>query len=351
VSSARDVTAVILTIGEPTTARAIASVKRQTLPVRATTVVTGVTPFHRALNQGAARTGTAFFVQVDADMVLDPDCVEQLAACVADNVGLVVGQLRDPLYGRVEGIKLIRTECARRYPFGDSISPDTDFVVEIGRQGWATVYALRHGPAPEHWHTFGEHDPSYGPLYTYAKHAVEGRRLRYRGAARAVEYQLGRLRASAHPQALTAQIALAHGLFLEGDVDLLCPYAEDPDFLRLMDLLSEHGNGRGDAGAVAPRSALFPKTAFRRAYKLGIALAADRRADRLEQVLATVYASRAPWSWLMGVGLCHGLFADRYEVGAFEADWMKLRALCGDFPSGGRARRLAALVRRLVGTR
>jgi hypothetical protein len=350
VSAARDVTAVVLTIGEPTTARAVASVERQTLPVRTTTVVSGVTPFHRALNVGAARTSTPFFVQVDADMVLDPDCVERLAACVPDNVGLVVGQLRDPLYGRVTGIKLFRTECARRHPFADSISPDTDFTAEIGRAGWATIYALRHGPAPEHWHTFGEHDPSYGPLYTYAKHTLEGRRLRYRGAARAVEYQLGRLRASAHPQALTAQIALAHGLCLDGDADLLSPYAEDRDFLRLMDFLSGRGNGGSDGGAVALRAALFPRAAFRRAYKLGIALAADRRADRLERALATVYESRAPWSWLMAVGLCHGIFVERYEIGAFEADWMKLRALCRNFESGGRARRLAALIRRMVGT-
>src|SRR2546421_10917476 len=65
-----DITAVVLTVGEGTTDRAIASVRRQTLPPRQILVIEEVTPFHRALNLASSRVVTPLFVQVDADMVL-----------------------------------------------------------------------------------------------------------------------------------------------------------------------------------------------------------------------------------------------------------------------------------------
>src|SRR5262249_28945113 len=230
----REITAVVLSIGAPPTARAVDSVRRQSLPVRDIVLVEGVTPFHRALNTGAASVTTPFFVQIDADMVLDEDCIERLAACLTDGVGLVTGFLRDPLYERIEAIKLFRTECVRRRPFRDSPSPDTDFAAEIARAGWSDVYALpRRGVEPSAWHTFGDHDPGYTPLYTYAKHIVEGRRLRYRKNAAGLQHLLRYLQSSAHPAALVASIALAHGVFLDRDGDLLDRYAEDAPFLRL----------------------------------------------------------------------------------------------------------------------
>lgn len=343
---APDVTAVVLSLGETTTARAIASVSQQTLAAKEIVLIEGITPFHRALNEGAARATMPFFVQLDADMVLDSDCIENLTGCLADNVGLVVGQLRDPLYGRVEAVKLFRTECVRRHPFRDSISPDTDFGAEIGRAGWVTLYALRHGGETEpRWHTFGEHDPTYTPLYTYAKHAAEGQRLRYRRAAASMRYQLRRLHESSHAAALTAQIALAHGLFLDGEGDLLSPYAEDRDFLRLVDFLSSRGAAQ-DRIAIASRVASVPKAAFRRGYKLGIALMGARRADRFEQILVGLHDSRHPCSWLMRIGLCQGLFAERYDSAVFEEEWAKLRVFHHDFRSAGRA-----WLRRLLGGR
>ena len=63
-----DVTAVVLTVGEPTTAEAIESLRRQTVPPRDIVVVRDVKPFHQALNADAAQVKTPFFLQVDADM-------------------------------------------------------------------------------------------------------------------------------------------------------------------------------------------------------------------------------------------------------------------------------------------
>src|SRR5262249_15375726 len=132
---ANDVTALVLSIGEAYTERAIASVRRQTRPAADIVVVRGIHPFHRALNEGARRVHTPFFVQVDADMVLDATCIADLRACIADGVGIVVGHLRDPLQRRTVGIKLFRTCCFEAVQFMDSLSPDTDFGAVLEARG------------------------------------------------------------------------------------------------------------------------------------------------------------------------------------------------------------------------
>lgn len=340
-----EVTAVVLSIGEPTTAWAVESVKRQTLPINAIVLVEDVRPFHRALNQGMADVATPFFVQVDADMMLDPDCVERLAACLTETVGMVTGLLRDPLYGRVEAIKLFRTACVQQHPFRDSLSPDTDFAAEMTGQGWFDVYALRYqGRRPAEWHTFGDHDPGYTPLYTYAKHVVEGRRWRYRRSAAGLQHQLQRLHTSTHGAALIATIALAHGIFLEREGDLLDRYQADADFRRLQEFLGsdlEEDDGTGPERAAIPP---LPRMAFRRYCELGMQLGRDRRLRRFQRVLRRLGDDDHPWSWLARVGLCRGLFLDRYDSRLFADDWTKLRA----FGSLGAAAVLARLARHLL---
>lgn len=125
-----DVTAVLFTIGEPYAARAVDSVRRQTQPA-ADLVVVGASesPFHRAFNAAAAQVRTQFFLQVDADLVLDADCIAGLRACMSDELGVVTGRLRDPLLGRIGAVRLFRTTCFERLAFPDTISPDRKSVV------------------------------------------------------------------------------------------------------------------------------------------------------------------------------------------------------------------------------
>ena len=152
----------VLTIGEPTTQDAIDSLRRQTAPVRDVIVVRDTRPFHKALNEGAGRVATPYFVQVDADMILNRHCVARLRRAMAPNTGIAVGYLRDELMQQVVGIKLFRTECFAIAQFRDSISPDTDFVDEIARAGWQTVYVgRRRSDARGSWTTLGEHKPDW----------------------------------------------------------------------------------------------------------------------------------------------------------------------------------------------
>jgi hypothetical protein len=158
---ANEISAVVLTTGEPTTQAAIDSLHRQTAALADIIVVRDIAPFHKALNAGVTQVKTPFFVQVDADMVLDDHCIDALRSGMRRDVGIVVGHLRDPLIGQVVGVKLFRTACFQIGMFEDSISPDTDFVADIARPGWKTVYigrvrtpahrSYRHKPRVAQW--------------------------------------------------------------------------------------------------------------------------------------------------------------------------------------------------------
>jgi hypothetical protein len=315
-----DVSAVILTMGEPSTARALASVAAQTAPVRDVVVIEGVSPFHRAINQGARRVQTPFFVQVDSDMILDPTCIAILRGRVAHDSGIVAAELRDPLEGQVVGIKLFRTECFRAGDMPDSIAQDMDFGRILARNGWQTHYVDTPGndgvqPRP----TVGEHRPDYTVPYTFRKMLIEGARLRHRAARHGLFSRMGTLEQSSHPLALMSQVALGHGFFLPLTRDELRPAPDDPRATWLARFLE------CDARTDVPVSALFPLTRhdrLRDVYhaftRTGRALHRSGGGGTFRQIFADVQGSQRDWRALVAkVGLAHSVMAER-EDGAAE---------------------------------
>ena len=227
-----DISAVVLSLGEATTARAISSIRCQTVPAREILTVENVTPFHWhwALNRGASQVRTTYFCQVDADMVLDEDCFERLLGVMGPDIGIACGYLRDPLIGKVSSIRVFRRECFDTVRFEDSISPDTDFRDAIRDRGWQTVFALRYEGSPDLWHTFGSHLPVYSPEYTFRKHMFLGRRYLYRRDLSGFIWHLNAVKRSKHAASFVAEIALAHGAFGQDNRDLLGRAAFEQDF-------------------------------------------------------------------------------------------------------------------------
>ena len=317
-----DVAAVVLTIGEPFVGRALASLAAQTLPPREVIVIEHLSPFFRAMNEAAARVTTPFFVQVDADMILDPNCLEALRASVREDTGMAVAELRDALLGQVVGVKLFRTECVRRTGFPDSISPDTDFGAAIGRRGWATRYleppdGEPGAPRP----TLGEHRPDYTPAYTYRKHLLEGCRLRDRGARGGLRWRCERLVASPHPLARLALLALAHGFFLAADGDLLRPGGDEPDAARLLALLES--KVRCDAAADLLPLARHPRLrdVYRRFALAGHTIARDSAGATVHDILTALDGPPGNWRTLVArIGLGHGLLSPDRPPAALVAD-------------------------------
>lgn len=304
-----DVTALLFTIGEPYAARAVESVRRQTLAAAEIVVIgPSESPFHRAFNAGTRKVCTDFFLQVDSDLVLDPDCVAVLRACARDEVGVVTGRLRDPLLGRIGAVRLFRTACFERAAFPDTISPDTDFAAAIDAAGWRRLDALarRAGP-PDLWHTFGEHRPDYTPLYTFAKFRLDGGRYRYRRDPHTLRDLVARLRRSTHGAARLALIALLHGVFHRDTSDQLRPYAADAEGALAERFLSANG---APAGRLPDPQGADLRDVFVRFLAHGAELSARTDVATLhaaiDHLAAAAPASAA--SLVALLALCHGLF-------------------------------------------
>jgi hypothetical protein len=326
-----DVTAVVLSMGEPYIARALASVAAQSEPPHEVVVVEQVAPFHRALAEAARRTTTPFFVQVDADMILDRDCLASLRAAVDERTGVVCGRLRDPLMGDVVGVKLFRTECVRTIGTRDSVAQDNDFMRAMQRAGWRLHYLedadrgtgreadRTADPAAR---TFGEHHPDYTPAYTIRKYLYEGRRYRYRGVRGALKAKIARLEQSRHALAPLAQLALAHGVFLTTVRDELRPAPPDPRAAWLMELLDAR-TGRVALERLLPlaRHRRLGEV-FRRFVAAGRAIADAGAGATLDDVMATLREGRTDGRALVArLALGHGLLARDSDTGSWSGDF------------------------------
>jgi len=344
-----DVTAVVLTLGEQTTQRALRSVEGQSLAPEEIIVVADTIPFHAALNRGALQVKSAYFVQVDSDMVLDEDCFQMLRKCMAPNTGVAAGHLRDPLMGRVCCVKMFRRECFDKVQFKDSISPDTDFVNDISQYGWNLVYALRFShDAKALWHTFGEHSPNYTPQYTYSKYLMEGGRYRHRSDLGGLLWHLGQLRNSTHSAALVAQIAMAHGVFSAEEKDLLGSPMADTGLCLLMDFLSCEGECDIEKLDVLPLLTSQPREVLRRFLLLGMDLRKRGSPKPFRHCMDILSESDHALAWVARVGVCHGLLTQSFNRARFDEDYHLLRRLLpGEGLSAGLPKGLWRLIRLL----
>jgi asparagine synthase (glutamine-hydrolysing) len=329
---ADDISVVVLTTGEATTEAAIESLQHQTAPLADIIVVRDVAPFHKAFNAGVMQVKTPFFVQLDADMVLDDHCVAALRRGMQHDVGVVVGHLRDPLIGQVVGIKLFRTACFQIGGFTDSISPDTDFVAEIARAGWKTVYIGRQrNSGPDQWATFGEHRPDYSLSYTYRKYLLEGCRYRYRQTPAGIRWHFAQLEASRHPSAPAAQIGLAQGIFLEQITDLQGTSTIGDNWAEIARFLDGSAMHERESEIDDVGRDLSARECFQTYYRLGMEL---RHADDFQtfhRCLRSFHNTRHDTlAWISKIGLCQGLNARQADEATINADYQTLcRLLLG----------------------
>ena len=101
-----------------------------------------VRPFYRAMNEAAAQVGTDFFLQLDADMIPNDWCVEELRAAMEDDVGMAAGPLWDPLMGTRRRSSSSAPRACARLRFRDTISPDVDFYQRLPEYGWRAAFVL-----------------------------------------------------------------------------------------------------------------------------------------------------------------------------------------------------------------
>ena len=327
-----DITAVILSIGEDTVGRAIESVKRQSLPAQEIIVIEHVSPFYNALNAGAAKVRTAFFVQVDADMILQEDCFEYLRSCVTDNLGIVSGRLKDPLIGRCCCVKLFRRECFDIAQFRDSVSPDTDFRNDIQRHGWATAHVLNFNSESRNLrHILGEHRPEYTSEYTFSKYLMLGRRAIYRKDLAQLKSYLKKLRRSSHSASLTAQTAFGHGLFQERLIEQPSGSLPLDDFYFFESFTLTTGHYKINRLKFLLFFCFNPRNTFKRFYKLGIALRGANAFPTFQRCFTLLDNNFDEFAWIAKAGLSHGIFSKQYHKENFTQDYQIIDELASEY--------------------
>lgn len=251
-SATSDVGALVLTLGERSTAGALASVRSQSLSISEVVVIEGVRPFHRALNAGAERMTAPFFLQVDADFVLDCDCARILREAMEPDLGITVGPLRDPLLGPISGVKLFRRRCFDEACLRDTIAPEVDFMAELDERGWRSRYILAHRRGTNA-HTLGAHRPAYTIDHVFGTYYLLGARYGAREDLLALQWRFAKLRQSRHAMAAVARVAMAHGIFAGelGDVPKPAPGEANRVFLRGLAGVAGEAPPRGDLAARA----------------------------------------------------------------------------------------------------
>ena len=314
-----DVSVVLLSLGEDTTQAAVESLPGQTMRPREIIVIEGVRPFYKALNTGASQVKTPFFVQVDADMVLDPRCIAELRNGVGRDTGVVFARLRDALTAQVVGVKLFRASCFEHAQFRDVVSPDTNFVDEIERLGWTTSEIGRLDSELDAGRHSVNTDQITRLFMRTRSTSLEGIRYRYRQTVTGLLWRFTRLQLSVHPAAWIAQVGLAQGLFTEANSDLLGASAADLGFARLESFL--HRKRSGDQFQLRlPAAGLLPGSGSVPAMRWGMHW--QLRSFRVCHGTGHACCHAGGVAELIDkVALCRGLLAGEIDVEAIDADY------------------------------
>jgi len=309
-----NLTAIVLTIGEKTTQRAIDSLEKQSVKPDELIIVENKSPFHKALNYGVSKVKTDFFLQLDADMVLDKDCILNLMILMDDGVGTVLGQLRDCLMGTESGIKIFRTKCFDNTHFKDSISPDTDLYNDISNKGWEikrALYLSREEDYGKYWFTFGDHLPEYTPVYVYRRYYLLGQRYRYRRDLSMFLWRLKQLSSVNHSYSIIAQVSMCHGIFADGENDQLKEnfYTGNRDFNLLSEFLNSNVDDQTNKFSISKPSLLSPREIFSQYYRAGIELKRNNNLQCFLRYLELFDNEPGYNNWIAKIAICHGLFS------------------------------------------
>lgn len=310
------ITAIVLTTGEDTTVKAIDSLKKQTLVPDQIIVVEYISPFHKAINYGASRVQTKFFVQVDADMILNENCLESLMSCMDKKTGISIGYLEDEIAGMVNGVRLVRTDCFRKNNYGDSINPESRFIIDTLNDGWVVRYALNCGTyknGNKYPNSLGYHKPSCSPLYTYSRYFFLGGKLNHRKDLIYLKLWIDNLFNNDHEYSIFAKLGLSNGLFFcyeNHDIHTPDLYRNDTEdynivkkFLATDDYIE---SGKIDMGIVPGSSG---EDTFRRFYELGSSISKIGSKKSLIDYLKLLRSCGHENSWMARIAMCRGIIS------------------------------------------
>ncbi len=204
-------TVFVLTVDDPAFPSCKAGLEAQQGASFVLEFIRNVSPFSAAAQKMITDCATEFFIQVDEDMILQPDAVATMEAAMRrapDDVGMICFHLHDDDRGRtIQGVKIYRTALMKGLAFQDVKASEMDLLEQMGRHGIKWIL---------HPDVVGRHGTAYTPetIYRRYKTMYEKDIRQWNTLTADIRRKADQFRASGDPLALFALLGAAHGIVL-----------------------------------------------------------------------------------------------------------------------------------------
>ena len=212
VASHVDTTIFILTVGDPAYPACKESVDAQQGGPFHVEIIRNVAPFSAAAQRMIADCRTEFFIQVDEDMILNPDAASRMTALMRRapaDVGMICFHLYDEDRAcRIQGIKVYRTAAMKPFAFQNVKASEMDLLDQMAQRGVRWVL---------HPEVMGRHGTLYTPetIYRRYKTMYEKDIRQWNTLTSDIRRKADQFRATGDLLALFALLGAAHGI-IEG---------------------------------------------------------------------------------------------------------------------------------------
>jgi len=169
-----DTTVFIISSGEPSLARCVHALEQQIGEVLDQTYtirhIKNVFPMNNAFQKMIDLCETEYFIQVDADMILEPDAVHRLKKGVKSlfpQEAIFVGWLWDLDVDRsIQGVKIYKHKIMKDFPYRESLSCEVSQIKDMKAHGYSVrvdTDPTQPQSVPSRIGCFGTHEPSQTP--------------------------------------------------------------------------------------------------------------------------------------------------------------------------------------------
>jgi GT2 family glycosyltransferase/2-polyprenyl-3-methyl-5-hydroxy-6-metoxy-1,4-benzoquinol methylase/tetratricopeptide (TPR) repeat protein len=202
-------TVFVLTVGDPAVDACKKALTNQSGTRFRTTVLKDICPFSAAAQKMITDCATEFFIQVDEDMILQPDAVATMEAAMQrapKDVGMIYFHLYDEdRECPIQGVKIYRTELMKRVSFRDLKASEMNLLDQMGEQG------IRWTLHPD---VLGRHGTVYTPetIYRRYKTMYEKDIRQWNCLTSDVRQKADRFRETGDPLQLFALLGAVHGI-------------------------------------------------------------------------------------------------------------------------------------------
>ena len=173
-----DITVFIISSGEPSFSRCLQLAQNQVGEILDITykikVISNITPMYKAFQRMLDTCDTKYLVQVDADMLLEPDAIARLRLGIENSSkrdAMFVGWLWDEDVERpIQGIKIYKSDIVKQFPYTNSLSCEMGQLQDMKRLGYSIkVDVTEEGGVPPKSGCFGEHFASQNPEMAFKR--------------------------------------------------------------------------------------------------------------------------------------------------------------------------------------